>query len=302
LRNRPGYGPRMDAPAFDLQSHSLVSDGSLAPADVVARAAEAGVELLSLTDHDSISGISEARAAGSEHGVRLVTGVELSAVRGPDRDVHVLGYGFDPQHPGLAEALARFRADRELRVERMVERLEGFGLAVDGTVIEGRRGRGLPVGRPHLAEAVLAVESNRELLVAAGADSFQGMFDVFLAEGARAWVPRTEPDVADAIAAVHAAGGVAVWAHPFLDVGGGEEVLAEIDRFRADGLDGVECFYPTFEREQVDLLCDHCEAHGLLRTGSSDFHAPDHARFDRFRAFWLFGREPELGPISAAAS
>jgi 3',5'-nucleoside bisphosphate phosphatase len=292
----------MPAPAFDLQSHSLVSDGSLSPAEVVVRAAEAGVELLSLTDHDSVSGVSEAVAAGSQRGVRVVTGVELSAVRGPDRDVHVLGYEFDPSDPGFASALARFRADRELRVERMVERLEGHGLSVDRTGIEGRREAGLPVGRPHLAEAVLTVASNRPALAAVGADSFQGMFDVFLAEGARAWVPRTEPTVAAAIAAVQAAGGVTVWAHPFWDVERGEEVLAEIDRFRADGLDGVECFYPTFEREQVDLLCDHCEARGLLRTGSSDFHSPDHPRFDSFRAFSLFGREPELGPISPTAS
>jgi 3',5'-nucleoside bisphosphate phosphatase len=286
------------APTFDLQSHSLVSDGSLAPAEVVARAAEAGVELLSLTDHDSVDGVAEATSAGSELGVRVVVGVELSAVRGPDRDVHVLGYGFDLQHAGLAEALARFRADRELRVERMVERLEGFDLAVDRTIIEERRAQGLPVGRPHLAEAVLAVKANRPALAAFGADSLQGMFDVFLAEGARAWVPRTEPTVAAAIAAVHAAGGVAVWAHPFWDVASGEEVLAEVDRFRDLGLDGVECFYPTFDREQVELLCDHCEVHGLLRTGSSDFHSPDHPHFHRFRGFSLFGCEPVLGPIN----
>jgi hypothetical protein len=164
---------------------------------------------------------------------------------------------------------------------------------------------GNPTAEPsHLLHAMLMVPGNTvaPLLAAVGADSFQGMFDVYLAEGARAWVPRTEPSVPAAIAAVQAAGGVAVWAHPFWDVARPDEVLAEIDRFWADGLDGVECFYPTFEREQVDLLCDHCEAHGLLRTGSSDFHSPDHPHFDRFRAFELFGREPELGPISEAAA
>jgi len=95
----------------------------------------------------------------------------------------------------------------------------------------------------------------------------------------------------------HAAGGVAVWAHPFWDLASPDEVLVEIDRFVADGLDGVECFYPSHTREQVDLLCDRCEAGGLLKTGSGDFHGPGHPIFSGFATFELHGREPDLSGL-----
>ncbi len=263
----------------------------------MARAAEAGVRLLALTDHDTVEGVAEARAAAAQHGIALATGVEVSAVRGPNLDVHVLGYAFDPSDPALARALERFQAERELRNDRMMERLEDLGLAIDLTEIAARRAAGRPVGRPHLAAAVLAAPANRDRLAAEGADSVDGMFAVYLADGGPAWVPREGPTVAEAIEVIHAAGGVAVWAHPFFDVDSPEEVLSEIDRFRAQGLDGVECFYVTHTREQVDLVCDHCERHGLLRTGSADFHGPERPMFSRFLAFELYGREPELGPI-----
>jgi predicted metal-dependent phosphoesterase TrpH len=286
-------------PTFDLQSHSRCSDGSLAPAQVVAAAAAAGVELLALTDHDTVDGVAEAVRAGRASGVRVATGVEISAVRGPDLDVHVLGYAFDLGHPALADALGRFRAERELRNDRILDRLRALGLDVDLTEVAARRAAGQPVGRPHLAGAVLAAPGNRERLAAEGADTVDGMFRVYLADGGPAWVSREGPSVPEAIEVIHAAGGVAVWAHPFFDLSSPEEVLGEIDRFRADGLDGVECFYVTHARAEVDLLCDHCERHGLLRTGSADFHGPDRPAFSRFRAFDLYGREPELGPIGA---
>jgi predicted metal-dependent phosphoesterase TrpH len=296
-----GYGsPMPGPPTFDLQSHSRHSDGSLAPGEVVAAAATAGVELLSLTDHDTVDGVTEAVAAGREHGVRVAPGVEISAVRGPDLDVHVLGYAFAPGHPALAEALGRFRAERERRNDRIISRLRDLGLDVETAGIEARREAGAPVGRPHLARAVLDASANRERLAEEGADTIDGMFRVYLADDRPACVAREAPSVADAIEVIHAAGGVAVWAHPFFDVDSARDVTAEIDRFRAEGLDGVECFYITHSREQVELLCDHCEARGMLRTGSADFHGPERPSFSRFRAFELYGREPELGPIGAA--
>ncbi len=287
----------MARPVFDLQAHSVHSDGSLPAAKVVARAAGAGVRLLALTDHDTVDGVDEALAAARSIGIRVVRGVELTAVRGADEDVHVLGYELDHHDAALAEFLGAARADRELRMERMADRMAELGLEFDRTELAGRRAAGKPVGRPHLAAAVLAAPRNRERLRAEGADTPDGLFAEYLVEGARAWVPRTQPTVADAIAAIHAAGGVAVWAHPWHDVTAADEVTAEIERFRAAGLDGVECFYVEHTREQTEALCDHCEAAGLLRTGSADFHGPAHPRYARFRAFELFGREPELGPI-----
>ena len=274
----------MSEPDFDLQAHSTRSDGSLEPEAVVAAAARAGVRLLALTDHDTVDGVDAALAAAREHGIEVVPALEVSAIQaGAAADVHVLGYRIDHGSPALADALAGWRADRELRIERMAERLEELGFALDRSEIERRRAAGEPVGRPHLAAAVR--------------DRPEGFFERYLVAGAPAFVPRTTPTVEAAIAAIHDAGGVAVWAHPFWDVSEPDEVLATLDRFRLQGVDGVEVFYPTHTEAGVALLAERCARDGLLQTGSADFHGPDHDLLNRFRAFELYGREPVLGPI-----
>jgi predicted metal-dependent phosphoesterase TrpH len=274
----------MSAPEFDLQAHSTRSDGALEPAAVVAAAAAAGVRLLALSDHDTVDGVPEAVAAGREHGVDVVPAIEVSAVPGgTPADVHVLGYRIDDGSAELAAALEGWQADRALRIERMADRLEELGFELDRTELEARRAAGEPAGRPHLAAAVR--------------DRPDGFFAEYLVPGAPAFVPRTTPNVEEAIAVIHASGGVAVWAHPFWDVSDPEEVLATLERFVALGLDGVEVFYPTHTEAHVALLADRCARDGLLQTGSADFHGPGHEHFDRFRAFELYGREPVLGPI-----
>ena len=285
------------APTFDLQSHSIHSDGELPPAAVVALAARAGVELFALSDHDSVNGVEEALAVGQEHGVRMVAATEISALRSPDEDVHVLGYGIDHRDPRLLEWLERSRADRELRAERLADRLEELGFEMDRSAIERRRADGKTVGRPHVAAAALACEANAPRLAAEGIDDVGPFIAAYLIPGAPGYLPRLTPTVEDAVQTIHAAGGVAVWAHPFWDLDDPGEVLAEIDRFRAWGLDGVETFYATHTREQTHLLHDRCSELGLLQTGSADFHGPGHKQFNAFRAFDLYGREPVLGPI-----
>lgn len=282
---------------FDLQSHSTRSDGVLEPADVVARAAAAGVELLALTDHDTISGVADALRAAREHGIRLSPAAELSSVDGRHEDLHILGYELDIADSELEATLTDFRADRERRVLAMAAKLRELGLELDDGVLQARRAAGAPLGRPHLADAVLRHPANAARLAAEGADEPNGLFARYLVPGALAWVGRTRPTVAEAIATIHRAGGVAVWGHPFWDVDDSDEVLASIDRFRADGLDGVEVFYATHSREQTELLYEHCRRHGLLATGSADFHGPEHGRFDAFMAFETHGLEPMLGPI-----
>jgi 3',5'-nucleoside bisphosphate phosphatase len=119
----------------------------------------------------------------------------------------------------------------------------------------------------------------------------------YLIQGKPGYVARTHPTVEEAIEWIHEAAGVAVWAHPFWDIADEEQVLEAIDRYREVGLDGVEVFYTTHTEPQVRLLADRCAELDLLATGSSDFHGPDHGRFNAFRAFELYGLEPELGPI-----
>jgi predicted metal-dependent phosphoesterase TrpH len=293
-----GYARPIPAPTFDLQAHSLHSDGQLPAGEVVARAAAAGIELFSLTDHDTIDGVPEALHAGARAGIRVVAGTELSALRTDRQDLHLLGYAFDPADPRLAERLAAYRADRELRADRMAGRLEELGFALDRRELEARRAADKPLGRPHLAAAALAADGNAARLRAEEISHVGQFIEAYLVPGAPAWLPRLSPTVEEAIAAIHAAGGLAVWAHPFFELDDPAVVLAEVDRLHAAGLDGVECFYPTHDAAQVAALCDRCEALGLLRTGSSDFHGPDRPGADAFRAFSLYGRAPELGPIA----
>ncbi len=289
-------------PAFDLQSHSLHSDGHLSPTEVVARAARAGVELLALSDHDTVDGVDEALQAGLEYGVHVVPSTEISAVDGQYEDLHVLGYRIDHHDPVLRERLADARADRERRADAMAAKLRELGFEVDPAPIEARKVAGKPVGRPHLAAAVVDHPANAERLEAEGLTDVSSFIPAYLIQGTSGYVARSYPTVAEAITWIHEAGGVAVWAHPFWDIEDEQQVLAAIDRYRAEGLDGVEVYYTTHTPEQTALLADRCSELGLLTTGSADFHGPEHRLFSSFRAFDLQGRTPELGPINAGVS
>ncbi|MBV9603576.1 MAG: PHP domain-containing protein [Solirubrobacterales bacterium] len=288
----------VEPPAFDLQSHSLHSDGSLEPREVVAAAAEAGVELLALSDHDSVDGVEAAAEAAVALGVRLAPAVEISSVDGTQQDLHVLGYMVDHHDPALRERLRSWREDREHRAEAMAGALRELGYELDDTELARRRAKGQSIGRPHLADAVVNHPANAERLSSEGLAERSAFLEAYLIDGRPAFRPRTKPAVAESIETIHAAGGVAVWAHPFWDVSDPDAVLAAIDRFRAWGLDGVECFYATHTREQAELLADRCAELGLLSTGSADFHGPGHRLFSRFRAFSTYGRTPDLGPIA----
>jgi 3',5'-nucleoside bisphosphate phosphatase len=284
-------------PTFDLQSHSIHSDGALAASDVVARAAEAGMQLIALTDHDTIDGVPEAAAAAREHGIAFSVAAELSAVHGNYEDLHILGYELDPGDADLQAALHDFRGDRARRIEQMADRLRELGFELDDAPLVARREAGKPIGRPHLADAVLAHPGNAAKLRAEGIDGKNALFPPYLVPGAVAYVARSRPTVEEAIDVIHAAGGVAVWAHPFWDIDNRATVLAAIERFAAAGLDGVEVFYATHDEEQTRILHEAASSRGLLATGSADFHGPQHEKFSRFGAFALYGLEPVLGPI-----
>jgi predicted metal-dependent phosphoesterase TrpH len=287
-------------PTFDLQSHSIHSDGALPASAVVAHAAKAGIQLLALTDHDTVDGVPEAQDAAREQGIGFSPAAELSAVHGDYEDLHILGYELDVEDADLTAALHDFRGDRARRIEAMAGRLRELGFELDDAPLRARREAGKPIGRPHLADAVLAHPANRQRLQAEGIDGRNALFPPYLVPGAAAYVARSRPTVPQAIEVIHAAGGVAVWAHPFWDVDDEPEALATLQTFVAAGLDGVECFYATHTREQTEAL--HRAANGLLTTGSADFHGPEHERFNAFGAFDLYGLEPNLGPIGRRAS
>jgi 3',5'-nucleoside bisphosphate phosphatase len=291
--------PAHVAPDFDLQSHSVESDGALKPAEVVAAAAASGIRLMALTDHDTVDGVGEALAAAREHGLRCSPAAELSSVSGEFEDLHVCGYELRHDDPELRATLADFRADRGRRIWAMADRMEELGFALDRSGLVARERAGAPLGRPHLADAVLAHPANAAKLRAEGIDGKDTLFPPYLVPGAVAYVARLRPTVEQAIEVIHAAGGVAVWAHPFWDIAEPETVLAAIARFAAAGLDGVEVFYATHDEEQTRTLYAAVRERGLLATGSADFHGPGHQRFSRFGAFELYGLEPVLGRIGS---
>ncbi|MBV9716333.1 MAG: PHP domain-containing protein [Solirubrobacterales bacterium] len=287
-----------EPPRFDLQGHSRHSDGQLAAREVVIAAAEAGVELFALSDHDTVDGVQEALDAAAGLPLRIVPAVEISAIDGDQGDLHILGYLIEHHDATLLACLRRYRSQRESRAAAMAEAIRELGFEIDTERLAARASEGKSVGRPHLAQAVVGHPANAERLEEEGRTDTSAFLEGYLIEGRPAFVPRRGPSVAESVAAIHDAGGVAVWAHPFWDLAEPPAVLATIDRFRAHGIDGVECFYATHTREQAELLADRCAELGLLSTGSADFHGPDHAHFFRFRAFSTFGREAVLGPIA----
>src|SRR5919107_137022 len=177
-----------EQPSFDLQAHSVHSDGTLPAAEVVERAAAAGVELFALTDHDTVDGVPEAAVRAHELGMRFSPASELSAVHGGHEDLHILGYELDVDDPDLIATLHDFRGDRARRIEAMAERLRELGFELDDAPLRARREAGKPIGRPHLADAVLAHPANAQRLAAEGIAGPDALFAPSLVPGAKAYV------------------------------------------------------------------------------------------------------------------
>ncbi|HWW67205.1 MAG TPA: PHP domain-containing protein [Solirubrobacterales bacterium] len=264
----------------ELQSHSTVSDGQLPPADIVAKAAEAGVTTLALTDHDAIAGVSEAAGAAELVGIELVPAIEMSCVHEYAEDLHVCGYWVDLGK--IAPACERAQHERVARAGEIVEKLrqEGFDLHLEDAVREA--GDALSIGRPHIARA-------------AGATGDLGpFFEEYLVPGAKAFVPRRWPTAEQAVELIHEAGGVAVVAHPYWDISAPAEVD---DLIRALDIDGIETYYPSHSKEQTKHLLELCDELDLISTGSSDYHGPTHKTFARFGAYDTYGLgEPQVPP------
>jgi 3',5'-nucleoside bisphosphate phosphatase len=255
-------------PRIDLHTHSTASDGTDRPAELVAVAAAAGVDVLAITDHDTTAGWAEA-AAALPPGMRLLRGAEFSCVSPTGRGdrpvaVHLLGYQFDPEHPVIVAEQARLRAERVERLRRMTEKMAADGYPVDPDAVFALLPQGASAGRPHLARA----------LVAAGVvGSVNEAFATLLYNGSPYFVPKTDTPVRTAIDMVRAAGGFAVFAHPLARKRGRVVEPSVIVELAAAGLAGVEVDHPDHSPEDRVLLRRLAADTGLVATGSSDYHA-----------------------------
>jgi predicted metal-dependent phosphoesterase TrpH len=255
-----GPGPVAGARAaslVDLHAHSTASDGLLAPARLVALAAERGLRILALTDHDTVAGLAEAAAVARARGPRLVPGVELST-QVEAGEVHILGYFINPGAPDLLGALARFQDARAGRAATMVERLAAVGAPIALARVVALAGGG-SLGRPHVARA---------LVEAGHAASVGDAFERYLVRGRPGYVERYRLTPADAVRLVRAAGGVPVLAHPH----SAADLDALLPELVAAGLGGLECHYGDYDDRRKEELLALAARHDLVATGGTDFH------------------------------
>lgn len=248
---------------IDLHTHSWVSDGTQSPAALVAAAAREGLDIVALTDHDQTAGWPEARAAAEQAGLGWVGGMEVTCrVPASGKSVHMLSYLHDPQAPELAARLEHLREERGTRARRMVERLaEDFPLTWEDVLAQTQEGA--TVGRPHLADALVGIGA-----VADRSEAFQDL----LSPRGKYYVGTPAIDPAEAVGLIHAAGGVAVMAHPAASARGrvidAEEMRAVVDA----GLDGVEIGHRDNSAAGRRALTALARERELIVTGASDYH------------------------------
>ena len=245
----------------DLHSHTTASDGTLSPTALVTMAQQRGIGVLAVTDHDTVAGHAEAIAAGEALGVRVLRGIEVSALSDEGKEVHVLGYGVQPSDDATRIKIESLRDVREARAKSLLSKLSALGIAINFERVKAFAGDGM-IGRPHVARAMVEAGVVRTVNQA---------FDEYLGEGKPGFVSHEGLTPQQALALIHRAHGAAVVAHPMLYKGNLEGLLQDVI---AAGLDGIEAFYPAHTPEQTQHFVRLAEKQGLIVTGGSDFHGP----------------------------
>ncbi len=254
---------------IDLHVHSTASDGTFTPAEILARAKQLGLAAVAITDHDSIAGSRAALAHGLPPGLKFLTGVEISAGPPPTfphkGSLHILGYGFALDDPNLKAALLQLQEARQNRNPEILARLKKIGIHLTLEEVSAHAGEG-QLGRPHIGR----------LMVAKGiVPSMDAAFDLYLGKGKPAYVDKYRIPCEHAIELIRKAGGVAVLAHPGLLQPPGAQpdaIPGLVETLVAQGLEGLEVYYPDHTLDQTSGYIALAERHGLLLTGGSDFH------------------------------
>jgi hypothetical protein len=242
----------------DLHIHSTASDGKLNPQDIITRAVEAGLKVISLTDHDSVDGIIPAlETANAYPSLTFIPGVEISTDL-PDGEAHILGYFIDYTSPELAKTLLKSRDSRSGRGKRMVEKLNSLGINISWTRVQEIAGDGA-IGRPHVAQAMM-----EKGYIA----KFEEAFDRYIGHGGPAYVERDKMTPEEAVSMIVSAKGLPVLAHPFT-VKNTEVMVKSLKRV---GLVGLEVYYKDNTPQQTAVTLELAKKYQLIPTGGTDFH------------------------------
>lgn len=261
----------------DLHCHSLCSDGQLSPSDLVDRAQEKGVNMLALTDHDTLQGIEEARARANKHDIRLITGIEFSTVWN-GMGIHVVGLGFDEQHPVMTQAVARQEQCRLERAKKIAERLEKQGChGIWDKAVE--IANGAQIGRPHFAQALIEMEKVSNMGQA---------FKKYLGAGKPGDVKTMWPDITEVVGWIREAGGTAVIAHPDKYKMTRTKLKCLLRAFSEAGGNGLEVISGGMEASFSRRMAEFCAEFNLMASQGSDFHGPK-----PWSELGKFGKMPE---------
>lgn len=245
----------------DLHLHSLRSDGTDSPAEIVSAAAAAGLAAIALTDHDTLDGIAEARVAAERTGIRLIPGTELS-VDWPTGTMHMLVYYLEPGRGPLQDELDMLRSARTTRNRSILDRLGEHGIAIDYEDVEAEAGGGV-IGRPHIAAILIERGHVADMTEA---------FEHWLGRGRPAYADRKRLDAVAAIDLALASGAVPVIAHPHTLGIAATEFRTAFEELAAAGLAGIESYYAEYDTELRHHLAGICNALGIVATGGSDYH------------------------------
>lgn len=245
----------------DLHTHSTASDGQYSPTELVGLAKEAGIEVLAITDHDTVDGVGEAVEAGKELDVRVIPGIELSARE--YNTFHILGYGIDPADPGLNALCEERRGCRDQRSLRIIEYLAEKGMPISLEEVEAVAG-GIVIGRPHFA---------RVMLDKGYITNYRHAFDLYLdTQEYHDYMGNARPTVERCIRVLKGAGGRVSMAHPHQIGIDDEKLEGQVRELAALGLDAIECYYPKHTEAQTAFYLKLAKKYGLHITGGSDFH------------------------------
>jgi len=251
----------MSSNIIDLHSHTVCSDGSASPTELVRLAHGAGARAIAITDHDTVAGLAEGRTTAAEFGMEFINGIEISAEYQPGT-MHILGYFIDPESRSLGDTLNQLRRAREERNPQIARRLQSLGLDVTYEEVAALAGNEV-VGRPHFARVML----NKGYV-----ESIKDAFNSYLAKGAPAYVEKARLSPKASIDLIHDAGGAAVLAHPYQMGLSWADLKGQLGELVEFGLDGIEAIYSRHSAEDRAAYSELAKERGLLVTGGSDFH------------------------------